>query len=50
MWTAALGQAEPLPDASLPGVMVFVFTADVPSRDVQASDEGELKAGATGGR
>ena len=37
-----LGQAEPLPDASLPGVMVFVFTADAPSRDVQASDEGEL--------
>jgi len=37
-----LGQAEPLPDASLPGVMVFVFTADAPNRDVQASDEGEL--------
>ena len=37
-----LGQAEPLPDGSLPGVMVFVFTADAPSRDVQASDEGEL--------
>ena len=37
-----LGQAEPLPDGSMPGVMVFVFTADAPSRDVQASDEGEL--------
>lgn len=37
-----LGQAEPLPDGSLPGVMVFVFTAGAPSRDVQASDEGEL--------
>ena len=37
-----LGQAEQLPDGSLPGVMVFVFTADAPSRGVQASDEGEL--------
>ena len=37
-----LGQAEPLPDGSLPGVMLFVFTATAPSRDVQASDEGEL--------
>ena len=37
-----LGQAEPLPDGSLPGVMLFVFTADAPSRDVHASDEGEL--------
>ena len=37
-----LGQAEPLPDGGLPGVMVFVFTADAPSQDVQASDEGEL--------
>ena len=37
-----LGRAEPQPDGSLPGVMLFVFTADAPSRDVQASDEGEL--------
>ncbi len=37
-----LGQAEPLRDGSVPGVMVFVFTADAPNRDVQASGEGEL--------
>ena len=37
-----LGQAEPLPDGSLPGVMLFVFTADAPSRNVHASGEGEL--------
>ena len=37
-----LGQAEPLPDGRMPGVMHFVFTADSPSCNVQASGEGEL--------
>ena len=38
----SLGQAEPLSDGSMPGVMVFVFTADATSRAVQPSDEGDL--------
>ena len=37
-----LGQAEPLSDGRMPGVMVFVFTATASSRVVQPSDEGEL--------
>lgn len=37
-----LGQAEPLPDGRMPGVMVFVFTAQAHTRRVQPSDEGEL--------
>jgi 8-oxo-dGTP diphosphatase len=37
-----LGQADALPDGSMPGVMVLVFTALAISRDVRASDEGEL--------
>jgi 8-oxo-dGTP diphosphatase len=37
-----LGQADPLPDGSMPGVMVFVFTAQASSRSVRASEEGEL--------
>ena len=37
-----LGQAEPLPDGRMPGVMLFVCTADAPSRIVKASGEGEL--------
>jgi 8-oxo-dGTP diphosphatase len=37
-----LGQADTLPDGSMPGVMVFVFTAQAASRDVRASEEGEL--------
>lgn len=37
-----LGQADSLPDGSMPGVMVFVFTAQARSRDVRASEEGEL--------
>ena len=36
------GQAEPLPDGRIPGVMLFVFTADAASRNVHASGEGEL--------
>lgn len=39
---ARLGQAEPLSDGTLPGVMVLVFTAQTRSRDVRASEEGEL--------
>jgi len=38
----ALGQAEPLPAGQVPGVLVFVFTAEAASREVAASDEGEL--------
>jgi 8-oxo-dGTP diphosphatase len=37
-----LGQADALPDGSMPGVMVFVYTAQARSRDVRASEEGEL--------
>ena len=37
-----LGQADALPDGSMPGVMVFVFTAQAASRAVRASEEGEL--------
>jgi 8-oxo-dGTP diphosphatase len=37
-----LGQADALPDGSMPGVVVFVFTAQAASRDVRASEEGEL--------
>jgi 8-oxo-dGTP diphosphatase len=37
-----LGQADALPDGSRPGVMVFVYTAQARSRDVRASEEGEL--------
>lgn len=37
-----LGQADALPDGSMPGVMVFVFTAWAASRHVHASEEGEL--------
>jgi 8-oxo-dGTP diphosphatase len=38
----SLGQADPLPDSRMPGVMVFVFTARASTREVHASDEGEL--------
>ena len=37
-----LGQADALPDGSMPGVMVLVFTAQARSRDARASEEGEL--------
>jgi 8-oxo-dGTP diphosphatase len=37
-----LGQTDALPDGSVPGVMVLVFTAQASSRDVRASEEGEL--------
>ncbi len=37
-----LGQADALPDGFMPGVMVLVFTAQAASRDVRASDEGDL--------
>ena len=37
-----LGQADALPDGVMPGVMVFVFTAQARSRDTRASEEGEL--------
>lgn len=37
-----LGQADALPDGSMPGVMVLVFTARAANRDVRASEEGEL--------
>lgn len=37
-----LGQTEPLADGSMPGVMVFVYTAQASSRAVRASEEGEL--------
>jgi 8-oxo-dGTP diphosphatase len=37
-----LGQADALPDGSMPGVMVFVYTAQARSHDVRASEEGEL--------
>lgn len=37
-----LGQTDPLPDGALPGVIVFVFTAQANGRDARASDEGEL--------
>ncbi len=37
-----LGQADALPDGSMPGVMVLVFTAQAHSRAVRASEEGEL--------
>lgn len=37
-----LGQADALPDGSMPGVMVFVYTAQAASRDVRAGEEGEL--------
>ena len=37
-----LGQTDALPDGSMPGVMVFVFTAQAASRNVRASEEGEL--------
>jgi 8-oxo-dGTP diphosphatase len=39
----SLGQAEPLPDGRMPGVMVFVFTATSSTRAVHPSDEGELR-------
>jgi 8-oxo-dGTP diphosphatase len=38
----SLGQAEPLPDGRMPGVLVFVFIAAASTRDVRPSDEGEL--------
>ncbi len=38
----SLGQAAPLPDGYLPGVMVFIFTGQAPSRAVTPSEEGEL--------
>lgn len=37
-----LGQADALPDGVMPGVMLFVFTAQARSRDARASEEGEL--------
>ena len=37
-----LGQADALPDGTMPGVLVLVFTAQARSRDVHASEEGEL--------
>lgn len=37
-----LGQADPLPGGAMPGVMVFVFTAQAGRREVRHSDEGEL--------
>lgn len=37
-----LGQAEPLASGQLPGVLIFVFTAQAASRAVTATDEGEL--------
>lgn len=37
-----LGQADALPDGTMPGVMVLVYTAQAASRDVRASEEGEL--------
>jgi 8-oxo-dGTP diphosphatase len=37
-----LGQADALPDGFMPGVMVFVFTAQAHDRAVCASEEGEL--------
>jgi 8-oxo-dGTP diphosphatase len=38
----ALGQADPLPGGYHPGVMVFIFTGQAPTRHVVPSDEGEL--------
>ena len=38
----ALGQAEPLASGELPGVLLFVFTAQAASRAVMATDEGDL--------
>lgn len=38
----ALGQASPLADGAMPGVMVFVTVGNAPQRTVSASDEGEL--------
>ena len=37
-----LGQADPLPGGYRPGVMVFIFTGQAPTRNVIPSDEGEL--------
>jgi 8-oxo-dGTP diphosphatase len=37
-----LGQADPLADGAMPGVIVLVFTAQADSRDARASEEGEL--------
>jgi 8-oxo-dGTP diphosphatase len=37
-----LGQADPLPGGYHPGVMVFIFTGQAPTRNVIPSDEGEL--------
>lgn len=37
-----LGQAAPLADGVMPGVVVFVYLGSAPQRDVRASMEGEL--------
>ena len=37
-----LGQTDPLPDGTVPGVMVFVFTAQAAGRDICPGDEGDL--------
>ncbi len=36
------GQTDPLLEGYLPGVMVFIFTGQAPTREVIASEEGEL--------
>ncbi len=38
----SVGQSEPLPDGTHPGVLVLVYAAQALSRGVRASDEGEL--------